>query len=136
MGVVYATRARGLGNAHADIIYSSSAARYIGTRCFFYRFRCFGIEVIWRHVAIENWLALVAASAARELVPDGSVYGIVEHVQSCHGDEAARRLQQLLGKLQRHLFLLSAHGLRVWRYPHHASEHGPDIRARARACAW
>lgn len=45
-----------------------------------HRIRCFGIEVVWWHVAIEYRLALAAAPAARELVPDSSVYGIVAYV--------------------------------------------------------
>ena len=54
--------------------------------------------MVGRHVAVVYRLSLAASAAARELVPDGSVHGIVAHVQSRDGDQAARSLQQLLGK--------------------------------------
>ena len=60
--------------------------------------------MVGRHVAVVYRLSLAAPAAARKLVPDGSVHGIVAHVQSSDGDQAARGLQQLLGKFQgRHL---------------------------------
>ena len=52
--------------------------------------------MVWRHVAVEDRLSLAPAPALRKLVPDGPVYGVVADVQSRHGHQAARRLQQLL----------------------------------------
>ena len=63
--------------------------------------------MVRRHVAIEDRFSLAAAPALRKLVPDGPVDGVVADVQSRHGYQTARRLQELLRKPQgrRHALL-------------------------------
>ena len=55
------------------------------------------------YVAVLHTFSLAPAPAAGELVPDGSVHGVVPHVQPRDGHQAARRAQQLLGKTQTHV---------------------------------
>ena len=57
--------------------------------------------MVRRHVAVEDGFPLAATPALRELVPHGSVDGVVADVEPRHGHQAARRLQELLGKPER-----------------------------------
>ena len=57
-----------------------------------YRVGGLRIKVVRWHVAIENRLALVAAPAACEFVPDSSVDCIVAYVQSRDSNQTAWRL--------------------------------------------
>ena len=66
-----------------------------------YPHRRLGVQVVSGKGTIEDQFALAAAPAARELVPHGSVHGVVTRVETRQGDQTARAAQQLLGKLER-----------------------------------